>query len=412
MSEVYSQEIELKGHLIDSMILTKIFDVIMDLKGEFEVQEFKIGRRKDEYSYARMLVKAETREKLEKILKELYRMGATPAGVREAVLAPAPDDMSPPTGFYITTSHPTQVYLRGRWIPVEGISAYKTIVVDPSYERAVSKPVWEIKRGDLVVVGEEGVKVLPPERPREGVGVFEFMGRALSRYSTPSIAEGLAEEMVSIKESGGRIVFVVGSSVVRTGVSDSLASIIHKGFVDGLVSGSRFVLYELEYRLFGTSRGSAVRSGAKPSYGNHVRAAAEITRAGGVREAVRKGVVSDGVIYESIAHETPLVVVSELDDEVFLPGSITNFFEAQREISRLVGEADMVVVLTNSSVAQAVLNAIPSTTKLVLVDINPGVAVELNGREIAQSIGLVSDVSSFLPLLDKALPGRLGGRAH
>lgn len=412
MSEVYSQEIELKGHLIDSMILTKIFDVIMDLKGEFEVQEFKIGRRKDEYSYARMLVKAETREKLEKILKELYRMGATPAGVREAVLAPAPDDMTPPTGFYITTNHPTQVYLRGRWIPVECISAYKTIVVDPSYERAVSKPVWEIKRGDLVVVGEEGVKVLPPERPREGVGVFEFMGRALSRYSTPSIAEGLAEEMVSIKESGGRIVFVAGSSVVRTGVSDSLASIIHKGFVDGLVSGSRFVLYELEYRLFGTSRGSAVRSGAKPSYGNHVRAAAEITRAGGVREAVRKGVVSDGVIYESIVHETPLVVVSELDDEVFLPGSITNFFEAQREISRLVGEADMVVVLTNSNVAQAVLNSIPSTTKLVLVDINPGVAVELNGREIAQSIGLVSDVSSFLPLLDKALPGRLGGRAH
>ena len=42
----YSQEIEVSGHLIDSLILTKIFDKIMDLKGEFQVQEIDIGKRK------------------------------------------------------------------------------------------------------------------------------------------------------------------------------------------------------------------------------------------------------------------------------------------------------------------------------------------------------------------------------
>jgi hypothetical protein len=47
------QEIEVKGHLIDSMILTSIFDNIMDLKGEFRVLEFTIGKNKTDPSYAR-----------------------------------------------------------------------------------------------------------------------------------------------------------------------------------------------------------------------------------------------------------------------------------------------------------------------------------------------------------------------
>ena len=42
----YEQEIEIKGHLIDSMILTRIFDNIMDLKGDFQVLDFNIGKKK------------------------------------------------------------------------------------------------------------------------------------------------------------------------------------------------------------------------------------------------------------------------------------------------------------------------------------------------------------------------------
>ena len=48
----FKQEIEVKGHLIDSMILTRIFDKIMDLKGDFQVLEFNVGKKKKESSYA------------------------------------------------------------------------------------------------------------------------------------------------------------------------------------------------------------------------------------------------------------------------------------------------------------------------------------------------------------------------
>ena len=52
----FSQEIEVSGHLIDSSILTKIFDKIMDLHGEFQVEEINIGKKKKDPSYARLLV--------------------------------------------------------------------------------------------------------------------------------------------------------------------------------------------------------------------------------------------------------------------------------------------------------------------------------------------------------------------
>ncbi|MDE2026859.1 MAG: TIGR00300 family protein, partial [Patescibacteria group bacterium] len=42
----FQHVIEVRGHLIDSMILTKIFDVIMDLQGEFQVQKFVVGKKK------------------------------------------------------------------------------------------------------------------------------------------------------------------------------------------------------------------------------------------------------------------------------------------------------------------------------------------------------------------------------
>jgi len=69
----YSQVIEVRGHLIDSLILTKIFDEIMDVKGEFEVQEISIGKKKNDQSYARLLVQGKNQKHLDKILDLVYR---------------------------------------------------------------------------------------------------------------------------------------------------------------------------------------------------------------------------------------------------------------------------------------------------------------------------------------------------
>ncbi|MEM2189561.1 MAG: hypothetical protein QXG35_09580, partial [Nitrososphaerota archaeon] len=119
--EKYSEIIELEGHLIDSHILPKIFDRIMDLGGEFEVLDFRIGKRKDEPSYARMLIIGKSAAHLELILRELRSLGAVTEKISDVKLEPAPRDMVLPDGFYATTNHPTWIRYKGRWIEVENI---------------------------------------------------------------------------------------------------------------------------------------------------------------------------------------------------------------------------------------------------------------------------------------------------
>ncbi len=92
----FSREIEVSGHLIDSLILTKIFDVIMDLKGEFQVLEIKIGKKKKDASYAKLLVQAKNQKQLDQILEFVYRLGATAKLQKEVKLKKAPKNMLMP----------------------------------------------------------------------------------------------------------------------------------------------------------------------------------------------------------------------------------------------------------------------------------------------------------------------------
>ena len=62
----FSSEIELRGHIIDSLILTKVFDGIMDHGGSFEVLDIQVGKKKKDESYAKILVTG----KMKKILIE------------------------------------------------------------------------------------------------------------------------------------------------------------------------------------------------------------------------------------------------------------------------------------------------------------------------------------------------------
>ena len=124
-----SVEIEVKGHLVDSLILTKIFDNVMDLNGEFDVKEIDIGKKKDEQSYARILITGNGKEHLDTILESLYREGAVPIIRKEVLLQRSPKDCVMPENFYSTTNNHTQVFHHERWIQVENMMMDKCIVV-------------------------------------------------------------------------------------------------------------------------------------------------------------------------------------------------------------------------------------------------------------------------------------------
>jgi len=400
-----SQEIELEGHIIDSGIMTQLFDKVMDMGGNFEILAFNVGKKKTDPSYARLRIAASNKEKLRSILSELHRLGARPLEVKDVYLVPASGDRIVPKGFYTTTNHPTQVKVAGEWIPVTAIEMDFLIVVDVEKKQARCMPLGKIHKGNHVVVGEQGVRVSYPDRPRVS-STFEFMHGTVSpeRPSETLIAQ-IAKEILEVRKKGGKIALVGGPAIIHTGADKALAEMIRKGYVDVLFAGNALATHDVEYNLFGTSLGMDISTG-KPVMGghrHHLYAISEIMRAGSIQNAVDNGVLTGGVMYECIKHKVPFVLAGSIRDDGPLPDVITDSMEAQDAMRRQIGGCRMVLMIATLLHSIAVGNCLPSDVKTVCVDINPAALTKLMDRGTMQAIGVVSDAGTFLPLLAKQL---------
>jgi len=405
ITDAFSQLIEVEGHLIDSMILTKILDAIMDLQGSFEILEFNVGKRKEDQSYARIDVYGESQEHLDSILSNVFRFGATVPETLEVSYSPAPRDMVLPDDFYSTTHHSTSVYIDGRWVEVEELMMDKQIVVDPITGRVRCKPIRLVEKGDLVVTGERGIRIRLPERPREGMGIFEFMtSDASSEKPSTLIIKNIAEDLRRTSERGGKIVVVAGPAVVHTGASPALAKMIQMGYVDAILAGNALAVHDVECALFGTSLGVELgRVSGRRESRNHIAAINEVMKAGSMKLMVEKGKLDKGIFYQLIVNNIPFALASSIRDDGPIPEVIQSSVEAQSLYRELVRDADYVVMLASTLHSIAVGNMLSSRVKIACVDINPAVVTKLSDRGTSQAIGVVTDVGPFLSLLVEAL---------
>jgi lysine-ketoglutarate reductase/saccharopine dehydrogenase-like protein (TIGR00300 family) len=404
-----SREVELSGHIIDSGMMQSCFGAIMDLGGSFEVDEFQIGRSEVEESYARLTVLADSEDDLRSIVHELHQNGATPSHPVDASLEPAPDDQVVPPDFYSTTNHHTEIRHDGEWIPVERIEMDCAVVVEregADAPRAYTKVLNAIEEGELVVTGETGIRVRPPERPRNREGAFGFMqgGVSSERPSESTIAK-VAEAIAETKREGGSVLAVCGPALIHSGAREDLARLVGEGFIDMLSAGNGFAVHDLERDLYGTSLGMNTETLDHPRKGHkhHIYTISEIIRAGGIEEAVDAGLVESGVMYECIDNDRPFVLAGSIRDDGPLPDTITDSVAAQDAIREQAHEADMVLMLSTLLHSVAVGNCLPSETRVVCVDINPATVTQLLDRGSAQAVGMVTDIGTFVPLLAEQL---------
>ena len=71
----FQEVVEAEGHLIDSHVIERIFDKVVEYSGRFEVEQFRIGRTNDEPSYLRLRVEAPTQAGMERMLHQLMDLG-------------------------------------------------------------------------------------------------------------------------------------------------------------------------------------------------------------------------------------------------------------------------------------------------------------------------------------------------
>jgi hypothetical protein len=422
----HSRIVELEGHIIDSGMMGRCFGIIMDMDGWFSVEKFDIGTRRHEESYARMRVSAESEETLGEIIHQLNQNGATLQDPIDAQVEPAPTDKVVPAGFYSTTNHPTEIRYRGEWLSVDHIEMDCAVIVEPAPTddrrpsedvevgdrgdtdgpRACTKTLNAIEKGDRVVVGEAGIRVHPPERPRSSDGSFGFMqgGVSSERPSTTQIGN-VAEAIEETKSRGGKVVCVPGPAVIHSGARNDLARLVREGYVDAISAGNGFAVHDLERDLYGTSLGMEVETMKHPRTGHkhHIYTISEIIRAGGIETAIEEGIVDGGIIYECVENDVPYVLAGSIRDDGPLPDTITDSIEAQNAIREQVRDADLVLMLATLLHSVAVGNCLPSTTRVVCVDINPATVTQLLDRGSAQAIGMVTDIGTFVPLLAENL---------
>jgi len=400
----FSREIEVRGHLIDSLILTKIFDGVMDLGGEFEVLKIQIGKKKKDESYAELRIQGKNQNHLDRILELVYREGATAKIQKEVTLKSASKNNVIPDNFYSTTNNHTLIFLKGNWINVDNMMMDKCIVVKSN--KAKCTPIRDVKKGDKIVVGEEGVRIIPPKRPREGMNVFQFMGgSSSSERPTQHIAKKVAEDIYKTRKSGGKIVLVGGPAIVHTGAADSVATLIRLGFINALLAGNALAVHDIEYSTLGTSLGMNVNDGtlAVRGYRNHMQTINSVFKAGSIVKMVKSKLLSKGIMYECVRKNIPYVLAGSIRDDGPLPDVITDVVVAQQKYKEVLKNAKMVIMASTMLHSIATGNMLPADVKIIIIDINQPTVTKLMDRGTWQAVGVVSDVGAFIPMVTQEL---------
>ena len=396
----YSKIIEVRGHLIDSLVLTKIFDRVMDLDGKFEVMKISVGKLKTDESYAKLRIIGKNKTQLSEIMTALHREGATAKTQKNCKIKSASKNMVFPDNFYSTTNNHTAIYHNNKWIDVDNMMMDKCIIVKGKIAKCV--PIREVKKGDKVVVGEEGIKVSTPERPREGMNVFQFMGSgSSSERPTQHIARKVAEDIKNTKKKKGKIILVGGPAIVHTGAADAVAKMIKTGHINAVLAGNALAVHDVEYATLGTSLGMKVKDGtlAVRGHRNHMDAINSVFKAGSLKKMVQQKKLTRGIMYECIKKKIPFVLAGSLRDDGPLPDIITDISQAQKKYKEVLKDADMVIMVATMLHSIATGNMIPADVKVIVVDINQPTVTKLIDRGTWQALGIVSDVGAFLPMV-------------
>ncbi|HLY81844.1 MAG TPA: TIGR00300 family protein [Acidimicrobiales bacterium] len=391
-----SEIIEVEGHIIDSLILPKVMDKILAAGADYRVIEVDIGKTNADVSRARIEVTAADPDALLSLLDELQVHGANRVDVADAELVACDRDGILPAGFYSTTNLPTSVRIRGRLAEVEFPEMDCGLVYGQD-GRLRAVPMHRARVGDLVVVGTEGVRVSPPERPR-GHTPFEFMNSDVSSEKPKALLVGqVAARIRGAKAAGRKMLAVCGPAVIHTGAGPSVATLVREGWIDVLFAGNGFAAHDLESNVMGTSLGVSVSEGsaAEGGHSNHLRVINEIRRYGSIAAAVDAGYIDGGVMYECVKRGIPFVLGGSVRDDGPLPDVYANVVEAADAMRYLLPGVGVALMLASTLHAIATGNLMPAWVETFCVDINPAVVTKLADRGSHQALGIVTDVGLF-----------------
>jgi lysine-ketoglutarate reductase/saccharopine dehydrogenase-like protein (TIGR00300 family) len=398
----YTEEVEVSGHIIDSLILPKVLDLITEGGGHFRIKRMNVGQARNDPSFALIEVQADSEQRLAAILAEISDHGAVPTVATDARLVAADVAGAFPEDFYSTTNQKTEVRINGHWIELQDQEMDCGVCYDANTGVARCIAMTDVRLGQQIVVGHGGVRVIPFQRETARGDSFEFMSSGVSTEKPKGVAiRQIAQEMFRTQREGKKTLIVGGPAIVHTGSDGHLCELIRRGYVHRLFAGNALATHDIEQALFGTSLGVHLDRGDSVEHGHehHLRAINRIRRLGGIRPAVEQGVLTSGIMYQCVQHGVPYLLAGSIRDDGPLPDVITDTLEAQRQMREQARDVSFCLMIATMLHSVAVGNLLPAWVKVVCVDINPSTVIKLGDRGSFQTVGLVTDVEPFLRVL-------------
>src|SRR5262249_32020234 len=303
--------------------------------------------KRADQSFARIEVSAETSDALDDLILRLRQHGAEVAERTDAQLAASPADGVFPPEFYVMTNQQTFVLVDGKEIEVRPTLMDSAIAVDQKNRAARVVQVFDVHKGDEIVVGHQGVRVVPVQRATSRTDVFQFINTIIDADEPKSaIIRELAEELRRARKAKGKIAVVAGPAVVRTGTGQHLVRLVETGYIDRLFAGNTFAAYDVERALFGTSLGISLDLAfARGGRENLMRAINAIRGAGGIAAAVEKNVLTSGIMHACVRNNVDIVLLGSIRDEGSIPGAATDAIEAQKTMREKLSDVTHALLL-------------------------------------------------------------------
>jgi lysine-ketoglutarate reductase/saccharopine dehydrogenase-like protein (TIGR00300 family) len=275
------------------------------------------------------------------------------------------------------------------------------ILIDPEGDAARCIPMAMVRKGDRIVVGRNGLRVIPAELSARQ-NLFEFMASPVSSEKPKGVTvREIAAAMRRTREGGDRILAVLGPAVVHTGSVEHICKLIRSGFLNVLFAGNALATHDIEQALYGTSLGVSLDRGlpAEEGHEHHLRAINTIRRLGGIKRAVAQGVLKSGIMFECVRQNLPFVLAGSIRDDGPLPEVITDVLDAQQQMRDLIHGVGFCLMMATALHSIATGNLLPAWVKVACVDINPATVTKLTDRGSIQTVGIVTDAEPFLRAL-------------
>ncbi|MEO6445337.1 MAG: hypothetical protein ABIZ91_15320 [Gemmatimonadaceae bacterium] len=342
------------------------------------------------------------------------------AGAPVARTVPAERDGVLPDGFFATTNLPTYIKgADGRWTMPREPRMDGVLVGDPDGGWWVREG-RRVRAGDQVVVGRaedgnEGVLVHAHGFQGDAAahGEFHFMSSQVSREK-PIDYRQIARMLVEEKRRGGYVLWVTGPALVHSRARDNMVWFIRNGYVQALLAGNAVAVHDIEADIVGTTLG--MTSTGDPTEGGHsahMRAINAVRRSGSIAQAVKDGVIADGIMHACVVEEVPFVLAGSLRDDGPLPDVITDMVAAQDATRAHTKKATMAVLIATALHSIAVGNMLAAYYEdpqrgivelpTVCVDSSEFLVSKLKDRGTHQALGVVTNAQDFMSILQTAV---------